>query len=102
MTASTNPRALRPEEWDEIASLDLVREAWGLRDPTPGTDLATLAYGAHFDFVSGAPGYLGDLYLVHDDAFGGPPLVLVRGDHGKLVTAPYHCKRWPRECECLM
>jgi len=101
----STPHSLRPEEWDEIAALDIVREAWGLNaltadDPKPGTQLSTLAYGARFDFVSGGPGYAGDLFFIHDDAFGGPPLVLVRDVAGKLETGPYHCKLWPRECAC--
>lgn len=106
MSTSTAPRALRAEEWEEIAALDFVRDAWGLEAAatdgrTGGQQLSEATYGAHFDFVSGGPGFSGDLYSLHDDAMGGPPLVLIRTREGGLVTAPYHCPRWPRECDCV-
>ena len=84
-----DPRALRPEEWEEIASLDFVRDSWGLSDSSPGAELSANAYGARFDFASGiAPGYVGHLYVVHGDSFAGPPMTFIRDANGKMVPSP--------------
>jgi len=41
-------------------------------------------YGVKFNFVSGIPGYVGDLYIVQEDVLtGDPPLVFGR-PRGKL------------------
>ena len=63
-----------------------VREAWGLSDDEAGEDLASACYGAKFDFVTGGPGWAGDLFVIHDDAFGGPPFVLRRESSGLEVV----------------
>lgn len=60
-----------------------ISESWGLSDETP-EQFAGMAYGAHFDFVSGGPGYAGDLYVIHGDAIG-EPVTLIRRD-GKLAV----------------
>jgi hypothetical protein len=78
------PYPIRPEEWDELAQVDLVREAWGLAPDARGDQLEVVACGARFDFRSGGPGYSGDLFILHDDAFGGPPAVFRRDLAGRL------------------
>ncbi len=84
-----DPRALRPEEWEEIASIDFVRDSWGLSDSSPGAELSANAYGARFDFASGmAPGYVGDLYVIHGDSFAGPPMTFTRDAVGNVVPGP--------------
>ena len=55
-----------------------VREAWVVLDDESSEHLASVCYGAKFDFVTGGPGWAGDIYIIHDDAFGGPPVVLRR------------------------
>jgi hypothetical protein len=80
-----NPHKLTEAEWRELGSLLVVRESWGLEEEHDPLDLASLAYGAKFDFVSGSPGYVGDLYLLQGDAIG-EPMVLRRGENGRLIV----------------
>jgi hypothetical protein len=80
-----NPHKLTEAEWRELESLIVVRESWGLEEDQNPLDLASLAYGARFNFVSGSPGYIGDLYLLQGDALA-EPLVLRRGENGRLMV----------------
>jgi len=75
---SHKPNELSSTEWNEVAALPGIREAWGLSDDEGGERLASVCYGAKFDFVTGGPGWAGELFVIHDDAFGGPPVVLRR------------------------
>jgi hypothetical protein len=77
------PYALSKAEWREIANLPDVREAWGLNEET-GEDFAEIAYGVKFKFVSGHPGYIGDLYILQGDTLtDDPPWQFIR-EGGKL------------------
>jgi hypothetical protein len=78
------PQDISSAEWKEIIQVPVVRESWGLDNET-AEQLAEMVYGVKFDFVSGSPGYIGDLYILHGDALG-EPMVLVRKD-GRLVAA---------------
>ena len=73
-------------EWEEIIQLPEIRESWGLENET-AEQFANVAFGAKFDFVSGGPGYVGDLYVIHGDALG-EPMTLVRRN-GRLAVV------WP-------
>jgi hypothetical protein len=67
----------------EIIQIPEVKESWGLRDESP-EKFASDVYGVKFNFVSGSPGYIGDLYILQGDVLtGDPPLILGRYD-GKL------------------
>jgi hypothetical protein len=45
-----------------------------------------MVYGVKFEYSCGiAPGYVGDLYILHGDALG-EPMTLIRED-GKLMVA---------------
>jgi hypothetical protein len=77
------PHRISIPEWQEIMHVPEISESWGLSDETP-EQFAGMAYGAHFDFVSGGPGYAGDLYVIHGDAIG-EPVTLIRRD-GKLAV----------------
>jgi hypothetical protein len=79
---SNKPHDVTPEEWKEIIALPVVRKCWGLNDETTPMEFAEMAYGVRFDFISGGPGYVGDLYILSGDALGGP-LTIIRKD-GKL------------------
>ena len=82
--SNNRPHALSPAEWQEIVKLPEVREAWGLTDET-GEDFANINYGVRFKFVSGSPGYVGDLYILQGDAITGePPMMFIRRE-GKLI-----------------
>lgn len=72
-------------EWRELGRLPVVRESWGLAEEQDPLDLATLAYGAKFDFVSGSPGYVGDIYILQGDALG-EPMVFRRGEGNNLIA----------------
>jgi hypothetical protein len=79
-----NPHKLTKAEWQEIGSLAVIRESWGLEEQQDPLEIASLAYGARFNFVSGMPGYVGDLYVLQGDALG-EPMVLRRSAGGDLI-----------------
>jgi len=83
-----DPKTLSEREWSEIASLQLVRDSWGLDDDADaGKLLASVAYGVKFDFSPQTmPNYRGDLFLLCGDSVG-EPLVLTRDKQGTLVPA---------------
>lgn len=76
----TKPIQISLEEWKEIAALPVVKESWGIEDGETPENVASMIYGVKFLFVSGGPGYVGDLYILHGDALGEPPFVLFRRD----------------------
>ena len=80
-----NPHTLTEAEWRELGSLPVIRESWGLEDGQDPLDLASYAYGARFDFISGSPGYVGDLYILQGDALN-EPMVLRRDKDGQLAV----------------
>jgi len=47
-------------------------------------DFSAQVYAAKFNFVSGSPGYVGDLFILQGD--GDAPMVLHRDEKGKLVV----------------
>ena len=52
---------------------------WGLEPETTPEEFSDMVYGVKFDFTSGSPGYVGELYILQGDALtGDPPLVLIR------------------------
>lgn len=79
------PQPLSIKEWREVLEVPTVRESWGLFGDESPEEFAGMVYGAKFDFVSGGPGYVGDLYVLCGDALG-EPLTLIRKE-GKLVVA---------------
>lgn len=79
------PQTISSSEWKEIMQLPAIRESWGLDEYDTPEDFADMVYGVKFDFVSGGPGYVGDLFILHGDALG-EPLTLIRRD-GNLIVA---------------
>jgi hypothetical protein len=79
------PLELSLSEWKEIIQLPVIQESWGIDDNETPEQFADMVYGVKFQFASGGPGYVGDLYILHGDALG-EPMVLIRRD-GKLITA---------------
>jgi hypothetical protein len=77
------PQEISMSEWKEIMQLPVIRESWGLESETP-EEFADMVYGVKFAFVSGSPGYVGDLFILNGDALG-EPMTLIRED-GKLVA----------------
>jgi hypothetical protein len=81
------PYPLTPAEWKEIMAFPTVRDAWGIDKDTTPDEFSSLVYAAKFKFVSGSPGYIGDLFILQGDVLtGDAPLVLRRGDKGELVV----------------
>jgi len=74
------PQDMSLSEWQEIMQVQEVKESWGLSDETP-QEFAANVYAVKFDFVSGGPGYVGDLYIIQGDTLtGDAPFVLARRD----------------------
>jgi hypothetical protein len=72
------PEDISLAEWREIMQVQEVKESWGLSDETP-EEFAENVYAVKFDFVSGSPGYVGDLYIIQGDTLtGDAPFVLAR------------------------
>lgn len=79
------PQEISLAEWKEIMRLPTIKKSWGLEGDETPEQFADMVYGVRFDFASWAPGYVGDLYVLHGDALG-EPMTLIRKD-GKLVVA---------------
>ena len=80
----SKPLEISLAEWQEIITVQEVRETWGLTEESAVEDFASQVYGAKFNFVSGSPGYVGDLYIIQSDVLtGDAPLILGRYE-GKL------------------
>ncbi len=80
-------QSLTEQEWVEVYQQPDVRALWGLDHENGFTvdDWKDSVYAVHFDFVSGSPGYVGDLYLIQGDYLADvPPVALVRDDNGSL------------------
>lgn len=78
------PKPLSNAEWREIIDVPEVKESWGLAGNETPEEFADSAYGVKFDFASGGPGYVGEMYLLSGDALG-EPFTLIRKE-GKLVV----------------
>lgn len=82
-----NPYSLTQAEWKEIGDLPAVRESWGVQDDKDLAALSSQIYAVKFNFVSGSPGYIGDLFILQGDVLtGDAPFVLRRGQDGKLIV----------------
>jgi hypothetical protein len=79
------PLEISDVEWQQIMQVREVREGWGLDSHSGLEEFKSLVYGVKFDFVSGGPGYCGDLYIIQGDALE-PPTVLLR-KNGTLKIA---------------
>ncbi len=82
------PLPLTADEWNEVVAVDTVRQLWGLDSYETGETFSQQAYGAKFDFLSSVGPGSGDVYVIMDDAFGGPPVVLSRNE-GKLQAVRF-------------
>jgi hypothetical protein len=83
----TKPYPLSLAEWKEIMEVPVIRESWGFDGHEQPTEFAAQVYAAKFKFVSGSPGYVGDLFILQGDTLtGDAPFVLQRGGDGTLVV----------------
>jgi hypothetical protein len=83
----TKPHSLTSTEWREIMSIPVIRESWGIEDRMSVSDFSSQVYAARFEFISGSPGYVGDLFILQGDTLtGDAPFVLRRDETGKLIV----------------
>ena len=81
---SNKPKKITLEETCEIAAMIDVQEMWGAENHFEMADiLEDSVYAVKFNFHSGGPGYVGDLYLLQGDVLG-EPVTLIRGVDQKL------------------
>ena len=82
------PLDISMAEWQEIMQVPEVKEAWGIEDDLNPEDFAEMVYGVKFNYHSGSPGYVGDLYILQGDVLSGDsPFLLVRDRKRSLVMA---------------
>ena len=78
---------LTKAEWLELMQHPRVREAWGIDASWDVAEFSGRVYAAKFNFHSGGPGYVGDLYVLQGDALTDEgPMVLRRGSDGSLIV----------------
>ena len=85
---SNTPLKVSTDELKEI--YELAGNKWGVEfeslDAFAGW--ADSVYAVKFRFHSGAPGYVGDLFIIQGDMLTGhPPIMLIRDNADKLVEA---------------
>jgi hypothetical protein len=79
----SKPKTLTNDEINEIAARRDIQEMWGAEGINEMVGiLRDTAYAVKFDFMSGGPGYVGDLCLLFGDT-PDEPLRLIR-INGKL------------------
>lgn len=82
------PLEISTAEWNEIMRVPEVKEAWGVEDDLNPEDFAEMVYGVKFNYHSGSPGYVGDLYILQGDVLtGDSPFLLTRDRNKSLVMA---------------
>lgn len=80
------PHPITPAEWKEIVAIPDIRDMWGVEDDIAPDEFESRVYGARFNFISGGPGYVGDLFILQGDALNdAAPVVLKRDSKGKLA-----------------
>ena len=80
------PLALTNEDFKELAAHPGLYPMWGATNAEEMEAILRQSYAVKFDFVSGCPGYVGDLFIIHGDALDGdmPPVRLYRNIEDKL------------------
>ena len=64
---NNKPLAITREEFNEIASSQELQDMWGMENTTSMKEMLASIYVAKFQFVSGSPGYCGDLFIIQAD-----------------------------------
>lgn len=82
------PLEISIAEWNEIMEVPEVKESWGIQEGETPEEFADMVYGVKFNFQSGSPGYVGELFIVQGDVLtGDAPFLLVRDKDGSLALA---------------
>jgi hypothetical protein len=66
----TKPHQLTPAELKEIMTFPPIREMWGIEDEMTPVEFESIIYAARFNYFSGGPGYVGDLFILQGDVLG--------------------------------
>ena len=85
---SNTPLKVSTDDLKEI--YEIVGYKWGLEFESLDAFAvwADSVYSVKFRFHSGAPGYVGDLFIIQGDMLTGhPPIMLIRDNADKLVEA---------------
>jgi hypothetical protein len=64
---TNKPLALMGNELKELAAHPGLQEMWGADNSAEMETILRHIYTVKFEFVSGGPGYVGDLFLIHGD-----------------------------------
>ncbi len=81
-----NNEPVKPSQAELKEIYDVVREYWGCESDEEFPGWAESVYAVKFNFHSGSPGYVGDLFIVQGDALTDhSPVMLVRNQAGKLA-----------------
>ncbi len=83
---NNKPFALTNDEIKEIAAFTELQEMWGFEAAEMESVIRSV-YTVRFDFVSGSPGYVGDLFIIQSDYLDSdnPATRLYRGKDNKLM-----------------
>ena len=83
---TNQPFTLTSEEIQEISEHPGVREMWGATDSEEMRLAFDQIYAAKFQFGSGCPGYVGDLFIIQGDALDPTiqPVRLLRNHENEL------------------
>ena len=81
---NTQPMEISPQEWQEILKIKVIKEMWGIwiegPDAITAKEFSEQVYGVKFDFVSGGPGYVGDVFILMGDALNEPVTIIRDGE----------------------
>ena len=76
---TNQPFALTESEIKEIASMHAMQEMWAAENSEDMQEILTSSASmVRFDFHSGCPGYVGDLFLVQGDCVVDEPVRMVQ------------------------
>ncbi len=86
----STPKSLTKDELSEIAAFEPLWELWGAENAEDMLEVLKGSYCVRFDFMSGSPGYVGDLFIIQGDALtDARPIELNRDKDGKLQLVDY-------------
>jgi len=84
------PQEVNDSEWRQIFNLKVVQQSWGIEEDTKQNYERTFlnwkatVYLAKFNFMSGSPGYVGPLFLLHGDHIVGPAITITQNERNEL------------------
>ena len=84
---TNQPIPLTQEEVAEISELEWIRDSWGAENVDEMVATMADVSAVKFHFVSGCPGYVGDLFLLVGSVLDrGCVVALIRDEEGRLTA----------------